>query len=272
MNAHLNRRSLSVRRVLLAVALLVPLAGIAVAAPSWAGTTIVYAALGDSYAAGVGADVYDPASGSCARSPQSAAALWAAGHPGTSFTFVACSGATTTDVRNNQLSALSGATTQVTVTVGGNDVGFESVLTTCVTGTDTACLLAIVQAERYTTTVLSGQLDATYAAIRTRAPHARLIVLGYPRLFELTASCDQSGLDYHKRGMLNHAADVLDQVTSIRTAIAGATFVDVRPVFSGHGICSTIPWIQGIASPFAFHPNTTGYSSGYLAALLKVTG
>jgi lysophospholipase L1-like esterase len=270
-----TRRFRSARRLLVAGMLLASLAGVAVATtPSWADTTTVYAALGDSYASGVGAGSYDPASGACERSPQSAAALWAAGHPGTSFSFVACSGATISDVLNSQLGALSDATTQVTITIGGNDAGFEPVLHTCLFDTDATCLTAIQQAEGYVTSILPGQLDQTYAAIRAKAPQARLVVLGYPRLFELTATCDQSGLDYYKRGLLNHAADILDQVIASRVAAAGSTFVDVRPVFSGHGVCSDSPWINAITSPTtdSFHPCATGYSSGYLAALLEVTG
>lgn len=262
------------RRLLGAGVVLAALTGVVVATPSWAATTPVYAALGDSYASGVGAAPYDPASGGCERSPQSAAARWAAGHPGTSFSFVACSGATTTDVLTNQLGVLSDATTQVTITIGGNDAGFIPVLRTCLSDTDAACLVALQQAEAYVSAVLPGQLDATYAAIRAKAPQARLIVLGYPRLFELTASCDQSGVDYYKRGLLNHGADILDQVIASEAGAARSTFVDVRPVFSGHGVCSGDPWINAITSPItdSFHPCATGYSSGYLAALLEVTG
>jgi lysophospholipase L1-like esterase len=269
-----SRRFGRPRRLLVAGALVAALAGVALAAPSWADTTTVYAALGDSYASGLGAGSYDPASGACQRSPQSAAALWVARHPGTSFSFAACSGATTDDLLNNQLGALSGATTQVTVTIGGNDAGFVPVLTTCVLDTDAACLTAVQQAEAYMTSVLPGRLDQTYAAIRAKAPNARLLVLGYPRLFELTASCDQSGVDYYKRGLLNHGADILDQVIASEAGAARSTFVDVRPVFSGHGVCSGDPWINAITSPItdSFHPCATGYSSGYLAALLEVTG
>ncbi len=274
MNSSAIRRFLSARRVLVAGAVAATVAGIAVATPSWADTATVYAALGDSYASGVGSGSYDPESGSCQRSPNSAAALWAAGHPGTSFSFAACSGATTTDVLNSQLGALSDATTQVTITIGGNDAGFVPALRTCITDTDAACMVAVQQSEGYVTSVLPGQLDATYAAIRARAPQARLIVLGYPDLFELTPSCDASGLDYYKRGLMNHGADLLNQVVSSRAAAAGATFADVRPTFSGHGVCSGSPFINGITSPItdSFHPSAAGYASGYLPALLQVTG
>jgi hypothetical protein len=161
----------------------------------------------------------------------------------------------------------------VTITVGGNDVGFSYVLSTSLTASDGACMVAVQKAEGYANTILPGKLNATYAAIRTRAPHARLLVLGYPRLFKLTASCNSSGMDYYKRGLLNHASDVLNQVILSRAGAAGATFVDVRPRFAEHGICSNAPWIEAITSPVgdSFHPNPQGYRNGYLPALLQVT-
>ena len=69
--------------------------------------TVNYVALGDSYSSGVGAGSYYSSSGSCDRSPNAYPAQWAAANSVTSFTFAACSGATTADVINNQLSALN---------------------------------------------------------------------------------------------------------------------------------------------------------------------
>jgi hypothetical protein len=74
-----------------------------------------YVALGDSYSSGVGTGVYDAASGACQRSPLSYPPLWVAEHHPASFEFVACSGATTADVRANQISALQPTTDLVAV-------------------------------------------------------------------------------------------------------------------------------------------------------------
>jgi len=232
---------------LVGTALLGAVAGVfAWAAPAHA-ATINYVALGDSYSSGVGAGGYDPASGICERSPRSYTALWAAGHPGTAFTSVACGGATTDDVLSKQVGALSSATTMVTITIGGNDAGFVSVVTTCLLGTDGACSFA---------------------------PHARVIVLGYPRLFELSPSCGLFGMDLAKRRTLDAAADTITGVIAGRAGAAGDTFVDARGAFAGHGICAGSPWINTTTWPVtdSYHPNSTGYRSGYLPALVGVTG
>ncbi|MET7961948.1 SGNH/GDSL hydrolase family protein [Micromonospora zamorensis] len=228
-----------------------------------------YVALGDSYSSGVGAGPYDL---SCLRSQKSYAPLWAAAHGVTSFNFRACGGAVTADVLNDQVSALSASTTLVTITIGGNDAGFVNVITSCRFGSTSTCTNAVNTAKAFATSTLAGRLDATYAAIRNRAPNARLIVLGYPRLFE-TTSCGWLAMSTYKRTILNEAADVLASVTASRARAAGATFADTRSYFAGHGVCAGDPWINDISGIIeAYHPDADGYRYGYLPALNAITG
>src|SRR6266545_4643415 len=232
---------------LVGAALLGAVAAVVAISPAWAAAPITYAALGDSYSSGVGAGGYDSASGSCSRSPRSYTALWARSHAVATFTSAACSGATTADVLNNQLGVL---------------------------GTDGACAFAVNNAKSFATGTLPARLDRTYAAIRSRAPHATVIVLGYPHLFEQTASCGLFGLNLTKRRTLNSAADTLAGVLAARAAAARDTFVDVRGSFAGHGICGSQPWINSTTWPVtdSYHPTSNGYRFGYLPALVGVTG
>jgi lysophospholipase L1-like esterase len=235
-----------------------------------------YVALGDSYSSGVGTGVYDAASGACQRSPLSYPPLWVAEHHPASFRFVACSGATTTDVRANQISALQPTTGLVTITIGGNDAGFGPVLQTCtVAENDRTCLAAVDAAEAFERTVLRDRLARTYAAIRAAAPQAQVVVLGYPRLFELTPSCaDPLAPNLTRRQKLNEGADVLNSVIGSVSQQYGLSFTDVRDRFAGHGVCSTNPWINGPSAPGSvgpYHPNQTGYRDGYLDALDATT-
>jgi lysophospholipase L1-like esterase len=258
---------------LLLTALLAVVGTAVVAVPATAATAVNYVALGDSYSAGVGAGGYELSSGLCLRSPRSYAPLWAATHA-SHFVFAACGNATTDDVLDNQLGRLSAATTLVTITIGGNDAGFVEVVTTCVLGTDSGCRFAVNLAMGYATTVLPGKLAHLYATIRSRAPNARLVVLGYPRLFELTPSCTVFGLDLAKRTALDGAADTLAGVEASQAASAGATFIDVRGIFAGHGICGGSAWINPTTFPItdSYHPTANGYRYGFLAALVGLTG
>ncbi|RLP89042.1 SGNH/GDSL hydrolase family protein [Micromonospora sp. BL4] len=258
-------------RALAALVAVVTAAFGAVLVPGTAQAAAVnYVALGDSYSSGVGAGPYDWST--CLRSQKSYAPLWAAAHGVTSFSFPACGGAVTADVLNNQVNALSSATTLVTITIGGNDAGFVDVITSCRFGSTSSCTNAVNTAKAFATSTLPGRLDATYAAIRNRAPNARLIVLGYPRLFE-TTSCGWLAMSTYKRTILNEAADVLASVISARATAAGATFADTRPYFAGHGVCAGDPWINDVSGLIeAYHPDSDGYRYGYLPALNAVTG
>src|SRR5437764_5039467 len=197
-----------------------------------ASAAVNYVALGDSYASGLGAGNYS--GGSCDRSANAYPQLWAnANHPA-SFAFVACSGATTTDVINNQLSALSSATTLVSVTIGGNDVGFENIMITCVLGSDSACVNAINQAENQARTQLPGSLKTLFNGISARSPGARVVVTGYPEFYDLARSSGCIGLSTTKRTALDGGADVLDSVIQAATAgHAGFGYAEVRSAFSG---------------------------------------
>ncbi|TWP48162.1 SGNH/GDSL hydrolase family protein [Lentzea tibetensis] len=220
-----------------------------------------YVALGDSYASGVGAG---GTKGPCRRSDNAYPALYAKGFP--SFTFAACTGATTADVVGTQSNSLTPATTLVTVTAGGNDLGFVDVMTTCTLSGDKSCVKRVKRAETYIHAELPKALDATYAKIKQLAPNARLVVVGYPRLFEPSTDC--RALSPAKRTAVNAAADVLNDATAKAAANAGATYVDVRAKFSGHGVCSASPWINGLVSPtsHSYHPNKAG-QQGYWQAL-----
>src|SRR3954449_10471124 len=89
-----------------------------------------YVALGDSYSSGTGTRDYSLNS-TCQRGPYAYPALIKADRPNTNLNFVACSGAKTADVMNNQISAVTSTTNIVTITIGGNDAGFSSVITKC---------------------------------------------------------------------------------------------------------------------------------------------
>src|SRR5215472_6162542 len=183
------------------------LAVFASAAPASAQSAAHYVALGDSYSSGVGAGSYISSSGSCDRSTKAYSELWATANVPASYSFVACSGATTASVISGQLAALSAQTTLVSITVGGNDVGFSSVMETCVLASTNTCVSAINAAEAKMTGQLPAQLDSVLADITARAPGARVVLLGYPELYDLAKSKTCIGLSTTDRTDLNSAAD-----------------------------------------------------------------
>jgi lysophospholipase L1-like esterase len=231
-----------------------------------------YVALGDSYSSGTGAGAYDRGA-SCQRSRYAYPVLVAKRRTNLKLVFAACSGATTDDVLLTQSTRLTRSTRLVTITIGGNDVDFASVFNACVQGASGACGAAIDSTQRSIRTALPGDLDAVYAKIRRRAPEARVIVLGYPRLFS-GASCQ--AIPGAQASRLNTTASMLRDTVRRRVKAAGGrfSFRDAIPAFAGHGICGRSPWINGLVSPItnSFHPNRAGYREGYAPLVLRALG
>jgi lysophospholipase L1-like esterase len=249
---------------------------LATAAPAMAATSSVhYVALGDSYSSGVGAGDYLSSSGSCDRSPNAYAYLWAATHSPASFTSVACSGATTSSVISTQLSALSSATTLVSISVGGNDVGFSNVMETCVLDSTSTCVNAVNNAEAQMSANLPGELNNVLSDIRADAPSAHVVVLDYPQLYDLSKSGSCIGLSTTDRTDLNQAANDLDGQVQAAAARYGDSFGDVRSAFSGHQICDSSSWLHSVNIfdlDESYHPTASGQSGGYLPVFSALAG
>jgi hypothetical protein len=225
-----------------------------------------YVALGDSYAAGVGSGSYISSSGSCYRSTLAYPYLWQQANSPSSFDFEACSGATTADVMNGQLSGLSGDTTEVSLIAGGDDAGFSSTMETCVLDGTSSCVSAVNTAENFVNTQLAARLDALYSAISADAPSAHVVVLGYPHLYAVPGDC-LFGISNTSRTAINGAADDLDGVIANEVAkYPNFTYGDVRDAFAGHEICTDSQWIHSTTLPVyeSYHPTSAGQSGGYL--------
>ncbi|OLF09716.1 GDSL family lipase [Actinophytocola xinjiangensis] len=248
-------------------------------APASASLAGKYVALGDSYAVAPGTRTYDDPSENdpCRRGPLTYTRLWAAAHPDVAFTEASCSGATTADIVSAQVPQLTPDTTVVTVQAGGNDVGFVEVLKNCIlTIDDQDCIDGVEAAKAAATSVLPGALAQTYQAIRAAAPSARVVAVGYPRLYTIGGDCGIFGLSDRERTALNSAADTLADVISAQAGAAGFTYLDARPVFDPHTLCSgNDTWVTSLEWDKineSYHPNTEGHRDGYLPALSAIIG
>ncbi len=230
-----------------------------------------YTALGDSYSSGVGTRTYLPESGTCYRSPYAFPVL-VSQRMGANLTFAACSGARIADV-TNQLASLGPSTNLVTVSVGGNDAGFVSVITRCALPWPWTCWGDINNANNFIRGMLPGQLDALYTTIRTRAPNANVIVIGYPKLFNGEECNFGARISNGEQVELNKTADLLAATIGARAAAHGFGFVDPRSAYTGHAICDDVEWLNGLSNPIleSYHPNRPG-QTGYTTLLLSRLG
>lgn len=128
---------------------------------------------------------------------------------------------------------------------------------------------------------LDAELVPLLAGLRSRAPRAAILVVGYPPLAPLHAEGPCRGDAEHADGTpvgfgagweisqedATWIVGVLERLNS-RLAVAahgaGSHFVDPAPVFTGHEACSADPWIRGVVidglspSVYSFHPTRGG--------------
>ena len=247
-----------------AVALVAGVAVAALAAPASA-VAPSYVALGDSYSSGTGTRTYLADGTSCQRSVYAFPSLLASSK-GYALDFRACSGATTADVAALQLGALGTGTAYVSLSAGGNDAGFASVLTTCAQPAWASdCGAAVDRANAFITTSLPPRLSSLYASIRSRAPQARVVVVGYPRVFDGEDCNAFTWFSPTEEARLNATADLLNGRLAQAATAAGFTFRNPTTAFTGHAVCDTTEWLNGLSSPVSdsYHPNRLGHASGY---------
>jgi lysophospholipase L1-like esterase len=240
------------------VGLLAMAAGVLVPAAS-AAALPQYVALGDSYSSGVGTREFYEEPGECDRSPDAYGPKIAA-NKGYTLSFQACSGAITTEVDEKQLGTLSSSTSLVTITIGGNDAGFSNVIINCALYYFT-CGEAIVESEEFVRKELPGRLETTYKDIHTKAPNAKVVVLGYPKLFTKEGkTCNVNFLTSGNEKKMNESAELLDSVIKGRAEASKFTFVNPTSAFESHEVCSSSEWLNGQSDPLSesYHPNVSG--------------
>ncbi|MFG3496780.1 SGNH/GDSL hydrolase family protein [Streptomyces sp. NPDC047886] len=249
-----------------------------------------YVALGDSYAAASG--VPDSVDTTCMRSSRNYPALVDAALTPAAHKDVTCGGATTAHLASAQypdvppqLDALNADTDLVTLTMGGNDIGFAGIILRCVTLGLTSPFGSPCK-KSYTWTgrdELAATIDRTapkiadaIGDIRARAPHAKILVTGYPAILPddgtnclsvvSIAKGDAPWLrDTHKR---------LNAMIAAQAAAHGAVYVDTYTPSIGHDMCKPAGtrWMEpltfGSAAPF--HPNAAG-AQAMAGAVLAAT-
>lgn len=234
-----------------------------------------YVAIGDSFTAAPG--IPKISNRDCQQSDHNYPHLVAMQLEDVTLTDVSCGGSRTTAVLKSQvhestgrvqppqISALSETTDVVTVGLGVNDLDFAV----------TAVLACVLLAEhdpdgapckdRYGQQVahqlrsIEARVADTIEAIANRAPKARILLVGYPRLLPESGSCpqrfplSQGDIAYVRdsfNGMIDSIASAAEQTD--------AEYVDVAAASDGHDICSDEPWINGQHETegmgAAFHP------------------
>ncbi|MFK4104201.1 SGNH/GDSL hydrolase family protein [Streptomyces sp. NPDC019531] len=241
-----------------------------------------YVALGDSYASGAGLTGRTDAE--CDRTSNSYPSVLSKTSAGKNRTFkdVTCSGATTRSIWNYQGSkppqanALTRNTKLVTLTLGGNDVGFTEVLGTCVRlaltrpSENSPCKAYYtaggkdVLGERINT--MEGRIRGVLTDIRRRSPDAKVIVVGYPSVFpDSGIGCKEVPFAQGDFAFLRDMTKKLNRALE-RRAKAGdraVRYADTYTPTIGHDMCAPgdrrmIESLNPSPNTLAAHPNWVG--------------
>jgi len=272
---------------ILALAILAALAGFASAARA-----ANYVALGDSYAAGPLIPNQIAPLG-CLKSDHNYAHL-AAPTIGVTLRDPSCSGATTEDMTNPQstelgtnppqFDSLDAETTRVSLTIGGNDIGFSEVALSCITINpfSTPCKDKYNSggkdqiAERIAAT--APKVAAVLQGIHSLSPAAKVFVVNYAAIFPETGfGCwPQMPIGFGDVPYLRSKEKELNAMLATQAAANGATLVNWYNASIGHDACkgSSTRWVEPVvpSNPAApIHPNLAGMqgAAGILAAVAK---
>jgi lysophospholipase L1-like esterase len=274
-------------------ALATAIAALAVLAFAAAGARAAnYVSLGDSYAAGP--LIPNPVLPlGCLKSDHNYAHV-AAPSIGLTLRDASCSGATTVDMTNPQnvepdgpnppqFNSLDASTTVVSLTIGGNDIGFSEVAESCITlnpfsspckskydpgGKDQL-------AERIEAT--APKVAAVLQGIHSRSPAAKIYVVNYPAIFPETGSgCwPQMPISFTDAPYLRSTEQRLNSMLATQAAANGATLVNWYQASIGHDACkgTSTRWVEPLvpgtlAAPI--HPNKTGMAGGAAALVAAV--
>ncbi len=245
--------------------------------------TSPYVALGDSYSSAAGVNPLVPtAPPTCSRSLENYAHDIAAQTGAASFTDATCSGAKTSDFFTSQASgvapqidALNRDTRLVTMTIGGNDENvFANSFFGCVTVSlasgsifGNPCQQKFGDTfDREILTQTLPNLIHVLSAVRSAAPRATVVILGYPTILPAVGSpaCYPAmPISMGDVPYLHQQQQLLNAVVRAAAALTGSRFIDMAPASQGHDACQPVGqrWIEPAVAPinaFPVHPNAAG--------------
>jgi lysophospholipase L1-like esterase len=278
-------RLTSRRAILVVICTIVALIGTALVAGHAKAATGPYVALGDSFTAGPLVPTLTGSPLLCGRSTNDYPADVARAITPSRFVNASCTGATTADMTQPQslaggarsappqFDALAANDSLVTVGIGGNDAGLISIAERCAEldvlwpfgsrcqtsyqsdGADTA--VAAIDAA-------GPKIAQVIAGIHSRAPHARVLVVGYPDgLPQNGTSCYPIvPVSRADASWFNSLEIDLDRVLRQTAGANGATYVDTFTSSIGHDACAGADaWVNGIiptSAALPLHPNQMG--------------
>jgi len=225
-----------------------------------------YVALGSSFAAGTG--VPQQAS-TCGPSDQNYPSLVAAQLELTLID-VSCSAATTANIIDTpqgdapaQISAVTPDTELVTITVGGNDVGYSATALQC---GDPSTVCSVDQPKLETDlTKMTASLETLIDGVRAKAPSSTVVLVTYPRVVP-DQVCPALSFTDDEAALIRDMGEKLESAFIEVAARTGVILVDPYHAQGDHTVCAPAVadrWTDGKVATvgFPYHPTATGHKA-----------
>ena len=257
--------------------------------------------LGDSYTAGNGA--WNPTTGArtyedliCWRSPYNYGQQFATAI-GAAYKNSACSGAVIANltgpqgIQPAQINAVDTTADVVVLTIGGNDLGFATIVENCFAypwSTGASCK-STIEAAQAKLPAMEQNAYAALAAVRAKMrPNARLVYVGYPdpivnSSYVWTVNGAKWDMVPPLRKLMTdgEAAQkrIVDKLNANASCQGSSSFLSVKTTFAGHGVdlnswtATSAEWLHRISTGTyvmeSYHPKPAGW--GAEATLLTNT-
>jgi hypothetical protein len=176
-----------------------------------------------------------------------------------------------------QFNGLNASTGVVSLTIGGNDIGFTEIIENCITYNpfSTPCKDKYDPgghdqlAERIANT--APNVAAVLQGIHARSPNARVFVVNYPDILPSGIGCWPTiPLSFGDVPYLHATEERLNAMLATAAATNGATLVDWYTPSIGHDACkgSSTRWVEPLipgelSAPV--HPNKAGITGAAVA-------
>lgn len=224
-----------------------------------------YVALGSSFAAGAGIEPQGP---ECGRSGRNYANL-VAQELDLELVEASCGGAVTANIIDTpqgaappQIDAVTADTALITVTVGGNDLGYAATASACDDPASSCAEGAALPEDRLSQ--LRESLTSMIGALRERAPEATVVLVTYPRLVT-DGTCDQLTYAPEEVEVVRFVGERLQEAFLDVADATGVLVADPYGVEGDHGPCAEggDRWINGSTAGdgATHHPTSAGHAA-----------
>ena len=183
---------------------------------------------------------------------------------------VTCGGATTRFLLEPweelpaQLDALSTDTRLVTITIGGNDLGYMSGLFRASCAQPPCPAISAPSEQAYAD--LAARMDQIVATIRARAPEARIVFVDYPHVLPMQGTCAATPMTDADANAAREIARRLIAITADVAARNNTDLLQASRLSEDHDACATNAWMNGSTNPtpidgVAYHLKLVGMTA-----------